>query len=80
VADLITRARVVLTAAVTWLVAASAVVTIFAEEITEVLPDDWQGPFARTVVVVLAVLTAAVNIIRRVTPVLPAQRGLLPED
>lgn len=76
--DLLTRIRVVLTNLATWLTAAAAVVAIFAEEITEVLPEDWRGSVAQTVLIILAVIAAAVNIIRRVTPVIGEQQGLLP--
>ena len=78
--DFLTRARVVLGNLATWLLAAAAVVGIFAEEIVAVLPDDWDGPVAQGAAVVLAVIAAAVAIIRRVTPVIGAQHGLLPVE
>lgn len=78
--DFLERVKVVLANLNTWLVAAIAVVGIFAEEITEVLPEDWRGSVAQAVTIVVAVLAAAVAIIRRVTPVISEQRGLLPVE
>lgn len=77
-ADFLTRVKVVLANLSTWLIAAAAIVGIFAEEIVTVLPDDWEGSVSQTVTVVLAVIAAAVAIIRRVTPVIGEQHGLLP--
>ena len=76
--DFLTRVKVVLGNVSTWLIGASAVVAIFAEEIVAFLPDEWDGSVTQAAVVIVAVLTAAVNIIRRVTPVIDSQRGLLP--
>lgn len=78
--DFLTRVRVVLGNIATWLIGAAAVIGIFAEEITDLLPDDWEGPWSQAVVVVLAVIAAAVAIIRRVTPVIGEQQGLLPVE
>ena len=75
---LLARARVILTAAPTYLVAAAAVVTIVADEAAKVLPTGWQDNAAQIAGAVLAVIGAAVAIVRRVTPVLPAERGILP--
>lgn len=73
----IARVKVVLTAAPTYLTAASAAVIIAREEIVELLPEAWQGNAVQVTVTALAWLTAAITIIRRVTPVLPDDRGLL---
>lgn len=78
VADAIARIKVVLTAAVTWLVLASTIVTILSEEIATVLPAGAATDVGAVALKVVAVLGAAVTIIRRVTPVLPDERGLLP--
>lgn len=75
---IIERVKVILRAAPTYLVAVSTVITIANEEIVDLLPDAWQGGAANAVVVLLAWLGAAVSIIRRVEPVLPAERGILP--
>jgi hypothetical protein len=77
-ADFLTRVKVVLGNISTWLIAAAAVISIFAEEIVKVLPEDWEGSVSQAVVVILGVITAAVAIIRRVTPVIGEQQGLLP--
>jgi hypothetical protein len=65
------RARVVLTAAPSYLVAASTAVTIVMEEV------DAPG-VAKYGAIAVGALGAAIAIIRRVTPVLPDDRGLLP--
>lgn len=74
------RVRVVLTDLVTWLVFGAAAVTIAVEELGDVVPAGWQT----TVVVIggriAAILGAAVMILRRVTTVLPSERGLLPPE
>jgi len=74
------RIRVVATAMPTWLVAASAVVVIVSEELAAVLPAGAGETVGRWAIVAVAVLGAAVNIIRRVTPVLPRERGILPVE
>lgn len=75
---LIDRARVVLTAAPTYLVGASAVVTIVADEVAKVLPAGQATTVGAVTVRVVAILGAAVAIVRRVTPVVDGERGLLP--
>lgn len=74
----IAKIRVVLSAAVTWITVASGVVVIVADEAAKVLPSGAAEDVAAVAVRVVAVLGAAVAIIRRVTPVLPDQRGLIP--
>ena len=64
------RVRVVLTSLVTYLLIASSILTIVAEE----LP----GPAAEWIGRAVVWLATAVTIIRRVTPVLPEDRGLVP--
>lgn len=78
--NVIARIKVVLTAAVTWLVAASLVVTIVSSELADVLSDGTAETVAAVSLKIVAWLGAAVSIIRRVTPVLPDQVGLLPPD
>lgn len=76
---LLARTRVLLSAAPTWLAGAGVVVGALSEEIAKALPD---GPVDDTVtqigVVVLGAIAAATAIVRRVTPVFGADRGLLP--
>jgi hypothetical protein len=74
----IARIKVLATAAVTWLLVASTIVTIASEEIAAVLPAGTATTVGAVALKVVAVIGAAVAIIRRVTPVLPDQRGLLP--
>ena len=71
------RARVVLTAAVTWLQVAAAALVIGAVVNGTATPEISTDLVAWSVRIA-AVLGAVVATIRRVTPVLPAERGLLP--
>lgn len=76
----LTRIGVVLKAAPTYLVAASTVVTIVTEEIADELPSGSAEWVVRVGGKVVSIIGAAVLIIRRSTPVIEAQRGLLPVD
>lgn len=75
--DLIARARTILSALVTWLLVASAVLTTIADDIAPALPAPWSERVTAIVISVLGVVSAAIAIIRRVTPVDSADRGLL---
>jgi len=79
VAETIARIKVLLTAAVTWLIVASTIVTIMSEEIAAVLPDGAATTVGAVALKIVSIIGAAVAIIRRVTPVLPEERGLLPK-
>jgi len=70
------RLRVVLSTAVTYLVTLSAVLVIVAGELGSVagIPAGVVQALGATI----SALGVAITIIRRVTPVLPAARGLLP--
>jgi type IV secretory pathway VirB2 component (pilin) len=73
------RAKVILTAAPTYLVALAAVVSVVADEAAKTLPVGWQDNAAQIAGAVLGVIAAAVAIVRRVTPVIDAAaRGILP--
>ena len=74
---LIARARVVIKAAPTYLVGASIVVAAVTEEVAKELPEGWQDNALTIGGKVVAILGAAVLIIRRVEPVIAARRGLL---
>lgn len=74
---LLARVRVFLKSAPTYLVAAGAIVTIIVDEASKVLPHGWQDNAVQIGGTVAAIIGAAVTIIRRVTPVLPEERGLL---
>jgi hypothetical protein len=69
--------RVVLTAAPTYLTGAATAIAFAKDEIAETFPAAAE-PVARWAVPVAAGLLCAARIIRRVTPVLPEERGLLP--
>lgn len=76
--NLLERIKVLLTAAVTWLVVLGGVLTIVIAQLTPVLGvDDPIILWLTGAVVWIAIL---VQIIRRVTPVLPSARGILPVD
>lgn len=70
------RVRVVATAAVTYIVAAAVAVSAFNAEIASAAPDGYEGATG-VGTAVLAALAAAVAVIRRVTPVIEADRGLV---
>lgn len=70
---LIARARVVLTAAPTYLIAASAAVQEFANEVPG-------GEVAHVASRVASVLAAAVVVLRRYNPAPRDERGLLPKE
>ncbi len=72
------RLEVIATAAVTWIVVASTVLTVVAEELGNLFADGQAATVIRVLLRIVAALGAAVTIIRRVTPVLKAERGLLP--
>jgi hypothetical protein len=74
--DFVARARVVLTALPTYLTILVAVLTILSDEIATAFPEGSQG-VVQVIVVIIAIATSAINIIRRVTPVLPERRGIL---
>jgi len=75
--NLIARARVILTAAPTYLVAAGAVVSVVSSEVSKVLPSGWQDNALQIGGAIGAIIGAAIAIVRRVTPVLVSERGLL---
>lgn len=72
------RAAVVLRAAPTYLVTAAAVVTIITDEVADELPTSAAEAVVRWGGKVVSVIGAAVAIVRRSTPVIEGQRGLLP--
>lgn len=74
--NFIKRVRVVLNAAPLYLVGASTIITVSAEEISKAFPGV-AGPIAHYSAVVLGALAAVIAIIRRVSPVPAEARGLL---
>ena len=75
--NLIDRVAVVAKAVPTYLVAAAIIVPIIAEEVAEELSGDTATKVVRIGAKVAGWLGAAVAIIRRSTPVIHSQRGLL---
>lgn len=76
---LLERARVIATAAITWIQVGMAVVVWFSQDIVELLPVDQERAGA-VIVKVLAICTGVITALRRVTPVPPAERGLLTKE
>jgi len=71
------RLRVLLNAAPTYLVAAAIVVTAVSSEIADAFPGNAATVVTKIAGYLLAGIGAATGIVRRVTPVLPAERGLI---
>jgi len=75
---LLRRARVVLKAAPTYLLLASTLLGIFAEEVGKVVPGPWADKLNGFVAAAVGAIGMAVALIRRVTPVVDkAERGLI---
>lgn len=73
------KVRVVLSAAVTYITIITVAATAFVSQFGDLLPDSWHW-ITDWILKAVVVLAGAVAIIRRVTPVLPADRGILPND
>lgn len=69
------KLKVIASAAVTWLIAASVVVSAAAPQIAELFPANAEA-ITEWAARVVAWLGAAVLIVRRVTPVPPSERGI----
>lgn len=67
------RARVIATSAVTWLIVAQLAGQAIVDEFGDTLPAPWLELVGRAVVL----LAGVVAVIRRVTPVMAEDRGLL---
>lgn len=74
----IDRARVVLTAAVTYIMLATGIITTAAATLVPALPEPYGSQVAAGAAAVVTFLTGVVAIIRRVTPVEREERGVLP--
>lgn len=70
-------AKVILKAAPTYLAIAAAIIPILVDEVAPVLPGGWASALTVVAVKAAAILGAAIAVIRRVTPVVKEQRGLL---
>jgi hypothetical protein len=75
---MVERVRVVLTAAVTWLIAFGAVVAVVADELAPFRTVPYVGAALNVLAAVAVVVAVIVRVIQRSTPVLPAARGVLP--
>jgi hypothetical protein len=76
--DLLRKLAVVLGALPGWLAALTALLTVFAAEVVPQIPGPWGVRAAALVASALAVLRAAGEVVARVTPVRPSERGVLP--
>jgi len=72
------RARVIAGSAITLLTALAIGVTTFVNEVAAALPSGWQDNALAIGGTAVAWIGAAVAALRRVTPVAPEQRGVLP--
>lgn len=77
-ADLFARSRVLLSAAVTWITLAGAIVAIVLAELAPYADRPAVEWSIRILGGAATVLAVSASIVRRVTPVLPAERGILP--
>jgi hypothetical protein len=75
--NIVLRLQVLLGAAVTWLVALSVGLSAAAGEIAQAAPEGGE-PVVAWLLRIVGWLVVAVTVVRRVSPVLPAARGLLP--
>lgn len=75
--QLLAKLRVILTAAVTYIMIASAVVAAILAVLTEYIDNKYVSIAVGVLGGIATVLAAATAIIRRVTPVLPDDRGVL---
>lgn len=74
---LIARIGVLLRAAPTYLAAAGVIIAIIADEVGKLAPSGWQDNAIQILGVLAGIIAAATAIVRRVTPVAPADRGLI---
>ena len=71
------RIQVLLRAVPTYLTLAAVIVTILSQELADALPGNAATVVVKVAGVTLTVIGAATAIVRRVTPVLENERGLL---
>lgn len=74
------RLKVVFTAAVTWITFAITFLTVFSEELLGLLPETFQEDASTFIAQALVWLVGAISVIRRVTPVVPEERGVLDQQ
>lgn len=78
--EMIEKAVVVLKSIVTWLTAFVAILTFFAEDIIDQLPEEAAVQIGGWIATALAILGAAIMVLREVTRVLPEAVGVLPKN
>lgn len=78
VTTFLARAKVVLTALLTWLIVLAVVLNSAAGTISDHAPQGWEMA-TEWLARLAAIVGAAILALRNVTTVLPDQRGLLPE-
>jgi hypothetical protein len=78
VTNFLARARVIATSAVTYILFAQTACYVVADEVAKVAPDQAES-IAEWALKAAAAGGAVVRIIRRVSPVDPAHRGILPK-
>lgn len=76
--ELLTRIRTVLTAAVFWLGIAGTVIAVIISALSDQINNDVIGKLVYWLGIAGTAITTLSLIIRRVTEVIPGQRGLLP--
>lgn len=76
--DLAARARTLLGAVVTWLTLLGLVLGIVADELADYATDGTTATVVALIARALAAIGVAIAIVRRVTEVIPEDRGLLP--
>lgn len=76
----VAKIKAILSSIVTYIVLIQSGLVIFADEISGLFSDGQAQDVVKVILMAVAILGAILNIIRRVTVVLPEQRGiLLPE-
>lgn len=76
--ELVQKVKVFLTALPTYLAVVTAVLTALAQHIVPLLPESVAVQVSAWIVLALGWITAIVTTIRRLTPVEPWERGMLP--
>lgn len=70
------KIKAVLTSIITWLTITQAALVIAADEIGKAFADGSAATVISVIVRAIAIVGSVISLIRRLTPVLPSQRGL----
>lgn len=81
--EIVVKARTLATAALTWIIIAGAVLTAVAQALTTAATDAaieiaWVDTVTQWLTIAVGVLATIASVVRRVTEVIPEQRGLTP--